>query len=370
MGNYREDSFASVWSNKKYRRLRRSLLTGVDLTPYCDVCEYCFDGPAWMMQLHMGLHALGSGERSEAIVDLVRRRIDRYDEYTREAPRRGLSIYPRPGDLPPSSRKVAKAGSSIIPEALVSCVSLPIHMDFNTINRCNASCVMYPPALRFNDHGIRWAPYYRLTLDEYKKITDGIRIESAHFVGAYAEPLLNKELFVLIEYTHKQDAFTAITTNATLLSRKFSERLIDADLDQISISLHGATKEVAEAVMRGSDFHKVIGNIRTLQKIKRERDSLKPEIFINFVGQRINARDLPPFIDLAHELGIKYVNFIHLIDGDKVVDKSRNLIHYPDLLVESVAAAEERASATGVVLDVSSGYRDMINAYQCDSSKG
>src|SRR5262249_14902235 len=115
----------------------------------------------------------------------------------------------------------------LAPDAIVECGELPIYMDFNTLNRCNVSCTMCPPAIRHDKQGIKRDPYYRLSLEEYKKITKGIRIQTAHFVGAYAEPLLNKEIFSLVAYAKGDGAFTAITTNATALNRQFGERLLD-----------------------------------------------------------------------------------------------------------------------------------------------
>jgi MoaA/NifB/PqqE/SkfB family radical SAM enzyme len=233
-------------------------------------------------------------------------------------------------------------------------------MDFNTLNRCNVSCTMCPPAIRIDKLGEKRDPYYRLTLDEYKKITRGVRIETAHFVGAYAEPLLNKEIFNLIGHAHGNGAFTAVTTNAMALSRQFSEKLLDAGLDMMTISLHGATKDVAEAIMVKSNFDRIVFNIRSLQQLKKERGTAKPEIYFNYVTQKSNVGDMPAFVDLARDLGVRFVNFIHLIDGDAAVDKSENLLRYPELLVPNVILARQKATDHGVVLCVSPAYEEII----------
>jgi MoaA/NifB/PqqE/SkfB family radical SAM enzyme len=239
----------------------------------------------------------------------------------------------------------------------------PLSLDLNTLNRCNTSCIMCPFAVKYDDHGEQLDPYYRLTLDEYRQLTTGLVVYSAHFVGAYAEPLMNKELFELVAYAKRQGSETAITSNGTLLSRKFSEKLIDAGLDLLTISLHGATKATAEAIMRGADFDRVVANIETLRQVKAERGVALPVVQINYVGQRLNIEELPAFVELAARLGIPFIHFVHLLDGASEVDQTASLVHYPELLSRYVAEARDVARARGVSLEVSPAYQAVIDAF-------
>jgi glycosyltransferase involved in cell wall biosynthesis/molybdenum cofactor biosynthesis enzyme MoaA len=358
MGNCRTDGLDAVWTGEKYRRLRQSLFFGGDkLTPYCDRCEYRFDGPAWFMRLHLALHAYHNGVQDPEIISLIETYRPRADEYRALAPSFGIGAYPLP---PPANVDPAGHVLKHMPGALVTGERLPIYLDLNTLNRCNVSCTMCPPAIRYDDLKEPKSPLYRLTMGEYKAITAGLRIASAHFVGAYAEPLMNKEIVDLVRHAHAEGAFTAITTNATLLNERMSVALVDAGLSMLSISLHGATKEIAEKVMRKSDFGRVISNIRKLQEIKRARGTSSPEIYFNYVAQCVNIDDFPAFIDLAGDLNVKFVNLIHLIDGDEAVDESQNPALYPDNLVRVVQAARRRAEQRQVILNVSPAYATLV----------
>lgn len=370
MGNCRgSGGLKDVWCGEKYRRIRASLFTGENLRPYCSACEYRFDGPVWMFQLHLALYAFRAGVRDFEIREIIIKWQHRYNEYQNLACAAALEVLPMPSKeefvrIGHSCRtRPIKPSSISLPWSLVSGLKLPVNLDLNTLNRCNVSCVMCPHAVKFDDQGAKKAPYYRLTLDEYNLVTDGVVINSAHFVGAYAEPLLNKEIFALIAQAHSRGAFTAITSNGLPMSEKFSIELIDAGLDMISISLHGATKDVAEAVMRGSDFDVIVENIRGLQRIKAQRHTEKPEIYFNYVGMKMNIKDFPPFIDLAADLGVHFINLFHLLDGDQVVDKSQNLIYSPGLLVEYVSAARRRAEDRGVMVFVSPAYEAAIKKF-------
>lgn len=360
MGNCRDEGLEPVWRGDKYRHVRKTLIAGgANLTPYCGACEYRYDGPAWLFQLHLSLHAYHNGVRTAETERLLRQRIGRYDEYVAQAPSVGLQPCPRPPDLTP----VALPTRSLeIPEALVDAKDLPIYIDLNTLNRCNVSCVMCPPAIKF-DSGLDRDDYYRLSVDEYNKLSEGVNIKSAHFVGAYAEPLLNKEIFDLIKIAHDRGAFTAITSNAMPLVPQFARKLIDAGLDMLSISLHGATKATAESIMLKSNFERVLQNIRVLQKLKKDLGTTKPDIYFNFVSQKGNVQEIPDFITLAHELEIKHINIIHLIDGDEAVDKSSNLINYPGLLVPNVREAVRRGKEYDLNVYVSPAYSKLMNTY-------
>ncbi len=362
MGNCRTAGLEAVWRGAKYRHIRRTLASGEGLTPYCAACEYRNDGPAWLFQLHLALHAWNAGVRDAEMLDLLRRRAPRYAEYQARAAQHGLQPLPVPA-LEPASPGPAKAPPAL-PETLVDGKTLPIYIDLNTLNRCNVSCIMCPPAIRHDQQGIRRDPYYRLTLEEFEQITGGLNVTSAHFVGAYAEPLLNKQIFELVRRAHERGMFSAITSNVMPLSRAFAERLVEAGLDMLSISLHGATAEVAESIMLRSKFDRVLENIRTLQAVKAERGKATPEIYFNFVSQRRNVGEIAAFIQLAAGLGVRHVNIIHLIDGDEAVNAEDNLVLYPELLVPQLREALRIGAERGVNVHISPAYRSLLEGWQ------
>jgi MoaA/NifB/PqqE/SkfB family radical SAM enzyme len=135
--------------------------------------------------------------------------------------------------------------------------------------------------------------------------------------------------------------------------------LLDAGLDMISVSLHGATKEIAESVMRKSNFEKISSNLSKLgELVKTRKDDLL--MHINYVGMVNNIVDFESVIEFAHARGFQHVNLFALIDGDKVVDKSMSLETRPDLLHEYVPSALARAKDLGVTVYVSPAYETLL----------
>ena len=180
MGNARQKGLKAVWQGEKYTSIREQLFTGKDLTPYCDACEYRFDGPVWFLQLHLGLMAHRNGDRSAELLTLLRKRLHRYDDYVQLAPQ--MNVQPLPLiTLPSAEETQAKSYDQLSEAPLPASLrkgDLPLALDLNTLNRCNVSCVMCPPAIRFDDHGDPREKYFRLTLDDFKAFTDGIQVES------------------------------------------------------------------------------------------------------------------------------------------------------------------------------------------------
>ena len=98
------------------------------------------------------------------------------------------------------------------------------------------------------------------------------------------EPLLHKGISDYVAYAKKRGLIDVyFNTNAMLLDEKMSQRLIDAGLDRISISVEGFTKEVYEKYRVGADFETVIRNIELLQNIKRIRGIDHPKVRVQAV---------------------------------------------------------------------------------------
>lgn len=363
MGDYPALGLAAVWRGEKYRHIRKTLLTGDGLEPYCASCEYRFAGEAWMLQLHAALFAWQAGVRDTELAGLIRRWASRHEEYAAKGLSLGLlSILPLPDDLP-RPQPGEPIFNTEIPEALVDACALPVYVDFNTLNRCNVSCIMCPPALLHDDKHVKRDSYYRLSIEDFDEVCEGLNVKSAHFVGAYAEPLLNKDIFKLLTLAKRKGAFTAITSNATVLVPQFADKLLDTGIDMMTVSLHGATKSTAEKIMRKADFDRVIRNIRYLQKRKKERGITNPTLYFNFVSQLANVHEVPAFISLAADLGVEHVHIIHLIDGG-LDDKSSNLIHHPHLVGPAVVEAKRRAAQLGVNAYISPAYSQIVSAYE------
>jgi MoaA/NifB/PqqE/SkfB family radical SAM enzyme len=113
------------------------------------------------------------------------------------------------------------------------------------------------------------APYYRLSLAEVKRLLGGAPLLSVTLAGGYAEPFLNKEIFRIAEFIRSQGGETRAVTNGTLIGRDFAKRIVEAGFSDLWVSIHGATPEVAQYVMEGSQFDVVIQNLKSSSHLRR-----------------------------------------------------------------------------------------------------
>ena len=70
------------------------------------------------------------------------------------------------------------------------------------------------------------------------------------------EALLNKNVFQMIEYATNKGCWVGIHTNATLLTKEMSTRILESSLNSISFSFDGATSKVYEKVRVGAKLIK------------------------------------------------------------------------------------------------------------------
>ena len=117
------------------------------------------------------------------------------------------------------------------------------------------------------------------------------------------EPLLNNKIYEYISYAKKKGILeTIINTNATNLSTKNSEKLIDSGLDLIIYSFDGGSKETYEKMRPGrfkkNEFEKVYENIKNFKSIRNSKKSKLPFTKIQMILTEDTINEVDNFFDL------------------------------------------------------------------------
>jgi radical SAM protein with 4Fe4S-binding SPASM domain len=186
----------------------------------------------------------------------------------------------------------------------------PVTLAIESTAKCNLSC---PMCLRAR---IYFQPR-NMELSIFRKIIDDGKdfLEFAVPYGA-GEPLLNPQIFDMIAYCTEMGVPSLISTNATVLSEKYSRRLIEAGLNQIIFAFDGATRETYEAYRRGAKFDQVYKNILTFLRVKKE---MRSKIFciIQAVALKENLSEIPEIVRMWRREGIDEVR----VKNDEVHDE-------------------------------------------------
>lgn len=169
-----------------------------------------------------------------------------------------------------------------------------------TCNFCNLRC---PTCTTPRDKISRAKAVMKL--GEYKKIINNIKDYISVVLPWFSnEPFINADMIEMIKYSHQNNLYTVISTNAVLLDEKKSKEVMESGLDEIILCLDGMSKESYEPFREGADFDKVINNIKNFCSLKKKTGLKKPFVEIQFILTKLNQKEVESARSFARSLGV------------------------------------------------------------------
>ena len=178
--------------------------------------------------------------------------------------------------------------------------SIPLFslLEFNIFGACNRSCSFCP----VSDTSFYNNVYQGIDLELYQKIL--IELKEVSYSGtilfsAFSEPLLNKNIFLMIEMTKKylQSSSIEIVSNGDVIIKKSKvlKKLFDSGLDVLSVSIYDGQEEF-------DYFEKMVKyfNIKNGKIILRRRYLLDDNYGITF-SNRAGLVDTQKFKSINEE---------------------------------------------------------------------
>lgn len=166
----------------------------------------------------------------------------------------------------------------------------PEHVHVETINICNARCIMCGYSVMRRPRGIMSDDLFDTVISQLRN--NGVRQVTLQF---YGEPLLDKKIFSRIAALKKSKMLISINTNASLLDQDNGRKLIEAGLDRLNISFDGYSRETYNKIRINLDYDKVINNIKEFIALKKKLGT-GPNTKITFVCLKENIAEIKPFI--------------------------------------------------------------------------
>lgn len=158
-------------------------------------------------------------------------------------------------------------------EELEECEKFPKYFEIETINVCNAQCIMCPisKSNTGNKRKIMTMELFQKFLDEISEYNDWIETVCLNRDG---EPTLDKTIHEKVRMLKDiKIKKVTLTTNAQLLDENLVCKLIESNLDDIMISIDSINKETYESIRKGLNFETVLENILKLIEIRNKRNS-------------------------------------------------------------------------------------------------
>jgi len=154
---------------------------------------------------------------------------------------------------------------------------------------CNLRCPACVTGLRL---GLQ--PSCAITWELYKSIIDEIGDYLFEiYLYTWGEPLLHEQTPEFIQYAKSKEIKAIVSTNLSInLSDEYIQKLVRSGLDQLVVSLDGATEETYNKYRRGGNFRLVRENMLRIQSAKITLGVYRPTIIWQFLVFRHNEHEV------------------------------------------------------------------------------
>lgn len=179
--------------------------------------------------------------------------------------------------------------------------SAPYRMDLAVTYRCNNDCA--------HCYNARERNFSELTTEQWFKVLDQLwELGVPHIVFTGGEATLRNDLPELIHHAESNGQITGLNTNARrLMDEKYVQRLVDAGLDHVQITVESCNEQIHDEMMRAKGAFK--------QTIAGLMNALDQRLYVmtNTTMLRTNVHTIPDTIDFLADLGVPTIGLNALI---------------------------------------------------------
>jgi MoaA/NifB/PqqE/SkfB family radical SAM enzyme len=151
--------------------------------------------------------------------------------------------------------------------------------------------------------------------------------------------------------------YALFNTNGTLLTPRKQRELIETGLDELRVSLDAADAKTFLTVRGKNMFDRIVRNVSSFTALQKEIGATNPVVSMWLTGLKETIGQLPDFVRLAAEIGVKEVHLQRLVFDDAGFGLARSesalFEHTKAEEDEAVNAAQEIAASLGVRLNAS-----------------
>ena len=280
----------------------------------------------------------------------------------------------------------AKAKSSVDPRRYFEGVRTdsnqpqhdPVCLYLETTNRCNLLCTTCPRTYE------ELEPPADMSWQLFCSIVDQIPNLARAVLHGVGEPMLVKNLPRMVRYLKDRGTYVLFNTNGTVLNEKNGRALIEAELDELRVSFDAANAESYKAIRGKNYFNRILKNVRAFRDLQEREGHGKPRVSAWLTGLRETVEQLPEFVRVAAEAGVREVylqrlvffeeNAIGMARADQALYErlSREEASYLERATEIAAALGIAFSASGAASEprMSSSVAITARHGRCAAARG
>ena len=177
----------------------------------------------------------------------------------------------------------------------------PFHAVIDITNVCNLQCPYCPTGRRQNSGRIQRI----IDIDLLRIFLDNI---GKYLIIAdlfnWGEPLLHPQIANIVRIFHERRIFHHISTNLNIPNKQVLEKICDAGLDLLTVSISGITQEIYERYHKAGDVNLVFDNVRHIINYKKRLKYTNPTIVFKYLVFKHNLHQIDQARTLAREMGV------------------------------------------------------------------
>lgn len=159
-----------------------------------------------------------------------------------------------------------------------------------------------------------------LDLQGFQQMADQLHKDLVYLLLYFqGEPYLNPNFLPMAQYAASKGIYTATSTNAHYLNDENAKATVASGIQEIIVSIDGATQETYEQYRVGGNLEKVKQGVENLVKWRAEMQSATPIIILQFLVVAPNEHEIEDIQEMGKALGV-----------DKVVLKTAQIYDYAE----------------------------------------
>jgi MoaA/NifB/PqqE/SkfB family radical SAM enzyme len=187
----------------------------------------------------------------------------------------------------------------------------PVCLYLEVTNRCNLLCTTCPRTYE------ELEPPADMSWELFTSIVDQSPNLARAVLHGVGEPMLVENLPRMVRYLKDRGVYVLFNTNGTVLNERNGRALIAAELDELRVSLDASNRKSFKEI-RGKDyFRRIVRNVRAFRDLQERERHTKPQVSVWLTGLKETVEELPAFVKLAAEMGVKEVYLQRLVFFDQ-----------------------------------------------------
>lgn len=175
--------------------------------------------------------------------------------------------------------------------------NLPLEVYIEITDACNLRCIMC------REHPTLEGKFKHLNHELLNKVLPFLKVAHSIHPCGWGEPLMYPNYAHLLMQLREVNphANLSFSSNGQLFNRELVNKIIDAKVNCITLSIDSAEPKTYEAIRRGASFEQLVRNIDMINEVKKARGVNKPELGIEVVIMTHNVGKLLELLEFARE---------------------------------------------------------------------